>query len=479
MTHVSIDLAKETKKEDITIVKYPPHVTDQLQPLDVTCFGPLKHKWESLLNEWVVEWGSKLTKANFVNLLSKVWHEGLKPSNVVSGFRATGIFPVDREKYKKSRLDPRLLKRYENWVRLGKPEDIMEDLATAVNTPKKVFPGTENENRNETEEQPNISFKITLLPGSSTSSPNSACQNSSIQDPSTSSTNLVQQDLNCSICNELGMKPVNVPGHKWVPVWSLQKIEEPKSNNQTNTSFAEAILNKMKGRADKPAPVKRRKVDMTTKVISDEAYLETLERYEREDEEKQKRKSILEQKRKNKKTRKELTFSESESDENMEKNDISLPVEDSTEEEVEESDDEMNESNLEEFLLNLWKSLSPPTEESDIKSKWYTFIFKQYKKKYLYVGKAIQRFLVDENGKIEYLQIDCLKRHIVSGTVLQSTPEHLPHNIYLCATHNIINGLLKMIPLRNNRWNVIDYEKVKEMFSKIVSIDRKKLYENI
>ena len=87
----------------------------------------------------------------------------------------------------------------------------------------------------------------------------------------------------------------------------------------------------MKGRADKPAPVKRRKVDMTTKVISNEAYLETLERYEREDEEKQKRKSILEQKRKNKKTRKELTFSESESDESMEKNDISLPLEDSTE----------------------------------------------------------------------------------------------------------------------------------------------------
>ena len=37
--------------------------------------------------------------------MSKVWHEGLKPSNVVSGFRTTGIFPVDKEKCKKSRLD--------------------------------------------------------------------------------------------------------------------------------------------------------------------------------------------------------------------------------------------------------------------------------------------------------------------------------------------------------------------------------------
>ena len=36
-----------------------------------------------------------------------------------------------------------------------------------------------------------------------------------------------------------------------------------------------------------------------------------------------------------------------------------------------------------------------------------------------------------------------------------------------------------MVPLHNNIWNVIDYEKVKEMFSKIVSIDCKELYGNL
>ena len=276
-----------------------------------------------------------------------------------------------------------MLKRCENGVQLGKPEDIIEDLATVVNTPKKVFPGAETENRNKTdlEEQVSISFNVTSLPDPSISFPNSVCQNSSIPDPLTSSNSLVQQNLNCSTCKELETKPVNVPGHKWVPVWSLQRIEEPKSNNQTNTSFSEAILDKMKGRVNKPAPVKRRKVDMTTRVICDEAYLETLERYEREDEEKRKRKSILEQKRKNKNTREELTFCESESDKSMEKNDISLPLQKLTDKEVEESDDEMNEINLEEFLSNLWKSLIPSTKKSDIKSKWYAIIFEQYKKK--------------------------------------------------------------------------------------------------
>ena len=70
------------------------------------------------------------------------------------------------------------------------------------------------------------------------------------------------------------------------------------------------------------------------------------------------------------------------------------------------------------------------------------------------MGSAIQRFLVDENGKIEYLQIDCLKRHIGSGTVLESIPEHLPCDIYLCPAHDIINGPLKMIPLRQSKGNV-------------------------
>ena len=132
-----------------------------------------------------------------------------------------------------------------------------------------------------------------------------------------------------------------------------------------------------------------------------------MERYEHGDKEKRKTKSILEWKSKNKKTKKQLTFSESESDESMERNDILLPMKESTEEEVERSDDEKKGNNSEEFLLNLLKSLSPLMEKLNIKSKWYAFIFKQHKKKYLYLGRIIQSFLEDETGKIEYLQIDC------------------------------------------------------------------------
>ena len=42
MTHTFIPVIKAALEENIIIQKFPPHVTDVMQPLDVTRFGPLK-----------------------------------------------------------------------------------------------------------------------------------------------------------------------------------------------------------------------------------------------------------------------------------------------------------------------------------------------------------------------------------------------------------------------------------------------------
>ena len=140
LTHVSIPLIEKAMEENIIVVKLPPHITDRLQPLDVTCFGPLKLEWERTLNEWVNERGptKPMKKPNFVDMLARIWHKCLSEENVRSGFRTTGIFPVDRTKFPTLRFDPRLLKRYETWVQLGRPEDLMEELTTAIDTPRKA-----------------------------------------------------------------------------------------------------------------------------------------------------------------------------------------------------------------------------------------------------------------------------------------------------------------------------------------------------
>ena len=40
-SHVSCTLIKLAIENDVTLLKLLPHVTNVLQPLDVTCFGPL------------------------------------------------------------------------------------------------------------------------------------------------------------------------------------------------------------------------------------------------------------------------------------------------------------------------------------------------------------------------------------------------------------------------------------------------------
>ena len=92
MTHISLSVIERALEEKIIIVKFLPHVTDVLQPLDVTCFGPLKRRWEQLLQERVNMFGAKsqLSKGDFVNQLCKVWKEGMKTDNIVNGFASTG-----------------------------------------------------------------------------------------------------------------------------------------------------------------------------------------------------------------------------------------------------------------------------------------------------------------------------------------------------------------------------------------------------
>ena len=67
-------------------------MTDILQPLDKRCFGPLNRKWEDKLNARINEFDltKKADEAEFVNLMSSVWHIGMKESNVITRFVTTG-----------------------------------------------------------------------------------------------------------------------------------------------------------------------------------------------------------------------------------------------------------------------------------------------------------------------------------------------------------------------------------------------------
>ena len=100
-------MIEKAREGDITILKLPPHVTDKIQPLDVLCFTPLKRAWPELLNERINVLGPKesISKSVFVDLLFQVWCKGHSETNIISRFRATGIFPTNRNKYNIKHFD--------------------------------------------------------------------------------------------------------------------------------------------------------------------------------------------------------------------------------------------------------------------------------------------------------------------------------------------------------------------------------------
>ena len=59
-----------------------------------------------------------------------------------------------------------------------------------------------------------------------------------------------------------------------------------------------------------------------------------------------------------------------------------------------------------------------------------------------------------------------------SGTILECVPEHLGRDISIFPLYNIIADLLELLPMKNYKWNVTNYEKVKGVFKECEKIDR-------
>ena len=87
LTHISIPVIKAALEQDNVILKFPPHIIDVLQPLDVAWCGPLKRIWEAWLqkkSQWIQD---QTLSHKFVTVISAIWKEGMKKENAIGGFK--------------------------------------------------------------------------------------------------------------------------------------------------------------------------------------------------------------------------------------------------------------------------------------------------------------------------------------------------------------------------------------------------------
>ncbi|KAG5858305.1 hypothetical protein JTB14_008538 [Gonioctena quinquepunctata] len=90
----------ECQENQICFILLPPNSTHLTQPLEVSCLRPLKRAWRKIFRNWKKHHRGVIRKDHFPRLLKRALAdvEANKETNIKSGFSATGLVPLDRQK---------------------------------------------------------------------------------------------------------------------------------------------------------------------------------------------------------------------------------------------------------------------------------------------------------------------------------------------------------------------------------------------
>ena len=86
---------RKTTENHIILFCLPPHTTHLCQPLDRSCFSPLKAAYNQHCQEFLSSNpGQVISWFNFTQIFTQAWTKAVTPANIVMGFRATGVYPL-------------------------------------------------------------------------------------------------------------------------------------------------------------------------------------------------------------------------------------------------------------------------------------------------------------------------------------------------------------------------------------------------
>lgn len=98
-SHISVKVLQECENNGIRFILLPPNSTHLTQPLDVSCFRPIKGAWRKILKLWKRQNRGPLRKDMFPTLLRQTLAKvgSNQSENIKAGFRTTGLIPLDRD----------------------------------------------------------------------------------------------------------------------------------------------------------------------------------------------------------------------------------------------------------------------------------------------------------------------------------------------------------------------------------------------
>lgn len=95
--HMSEAIATKALELGFAIVLLPAHTSHMLQPLDIGCFHSAKAAFRRHELEYLFEFGkTKIKRQQMAKMASWGVAEGLTPENIRAGFKAAGIWAIDK-----------------------------------------------------------------------------------------------------------------------------------------------------------------------------------------------------------------------------------------------------------------------------------------------------------------------------------------------------------------------------------------------
>jgi hypothetical protein len=104
-SHCAEEFMVQCYKHNIHLLFLPPHASHVLQPLDLSVFSPLKAAYRRELGKLIYkDDDTPVGKRGFLQCYAKARQAGLAEKNVLAGWKATGLWPVNAAKPLMSRL---------------------------------------------------------------------------------------------------------------------------------------------------------------------------------------------------------------------------------------------------------------------------------------------------------------------------------------------------------------------------------------
>lgn len=92
----AVNMLETARDNGVVLLCLPSHTTSALQPLDISVFGPFKKYYYGETNNFMrTNPQKKMNRYNSGQLIAKAWIRAATAANAISGFRGSGIYPVN------------------------------------------------------------------------------------------------------------------------------------------------------------------------------------------------------------------------------------------------------------------------------------------------------------------------------------------------------------------------------------------------